>query len=303
MTEPLFKKPELTDKELIRGYFISRRTRSCERTFANVYLWCRHYPVEFAVVEDTLVFRTVSDNPSYTYPAGTKENVKKALDFLLAYTKEKGLPFTLYLVTPEQFEELDGFYPGKFQITYDRDAADYVYEREKLASLSGKKYHGKRNHINKFKELYPDWSYEPLTDENVEECFQMGLRWRQENGCEEDEEKVAELCVTLNSLRLMKELDLTGGVLKVKNQVVAFTIGEPVSDDTFVVHIEKAFAEVPGAYPMINQQFVQHVREGFTYINREEDMGLEGLRKAKESYRPVFLVEKGTVTEKKQEGR
>ena len=108
------------------------------------------------------------------------------------------------------------------------------------------------------------------------------------------------MCVTLNSLRLYKELGLKGGVLKADGKIVAFTVGEPVSDDTFVVHIEKAFAEVDGAYPMINQQFVQHECMEYEYVNREEDTGAEGLRKAKLSYRPVFLVEKGVVTKKSE---
>ena len=132
----------------------------------------------------------------------------------------------------------------------------------------------------------------------MEECFQMALKWRNKNGCEEDPEKNSEMCVTLNSLRLYKELDLRGGVLRAEGNVVAFSIGEPVSDDTFVVHIEKAFADVPGAYPMINQQFVEHEVQGFSYVNREEDMGETGLRSAKESYHPIFMVEKGIVTEK-----
>ena len=113
-----------------------------------------------------------------------------------------------------------------------------------------------------------------------------------------DEEKNAEMCVTLNSLRLYEELELTGGLLRVNGKVVAFTLGEEVSDDTFVVHIEKAFAEIQGAYPMINQQFVEYECMKYKYINREEDTGAEGLRKAKLSYRPVFLVEKGTVTKR-----
>lgn len=104
--------------------------------------------------------------------------------------------------------------------------------------------------------------------------------------------------MTLNSLRLFEELKLTGGVLRIDGDVVAFTLGEPVCSDTFVVHIEKAFAEVQGAYPMINQQFVEHECMDYQYINREEDTGAEGLRKAKLSYRPVFMVEKGRVTEK-----
>lgn len=193
---------------------------------------------------------------------------------------------------------LRAWYPDQFEIEYNRDLADYVYESEKLATLSGKKLHGKRNHINKFKLEHEDWSYETLTEENLEECFEMALKWRNDNGCEEDEEKNAEMCVTMNSLRLFKELELTGGILKVDGEIAAFTIGEPICDDTFVVHIEKAFADIQGAYPMINQQFVSHECQNYQYINREEDTGAEGLRKAKLSYRPVFLVEKGVVTRK-----
>ena len=125
----------------------------------------------------------------------------------------------------------------------------------------------------------------------------MALKWRNQNGCEDDQEKNSEMCVTLNSLRLYKELDLTGGVLKAGGKIVAFTIGEPLCDDTFVVHIEKAFADVEGAYPMINQQFVQHECMEYKYVNREEDTGAEGLRKAKLSYKPAFLEEKGIVKE------
>ena len=99
---------------------------------------------------------------------------------------------------------------------------------------------------------------------------------------------------------MLEELELIGGILRVEGEVVAFTIGEPISDDTFVVHIEKAYAEIQGAYPMINQQFVEHECLKYKYVNREEDTGAEGLRKAKLSYQPVFLVEKGNVKEKVQ---
>ena len=139
-----------------------------------------------------------------------------------------------------------------------------------------------------------------MREDNLEECFQMALKWRNENGCDEDHDKNAEMCVTLNSLRLFKELELTGGILRIDGEIVAFTMGEPISEDTFVVHIEKAFADIQGAYPMINQQFVEHECAAYKYINREEDTGAEGLRKAKLSYRPAFLVEKGIVKEKVQ---
>ncbi len=296
--EPEFKRPELEDRELISSYFAKAPSRSCERTFDNVYLWSRHYKVKFAMIENALVFRSEGERLMFSYPAGEKEDVKKALEYLMQYCKEAGRPFIMYNVTPENFEQLENWYPERFQIEYDRDAADYVYETEKLATLAGKKLHGKRNHINKFKALYPDWSYEALDDDNVEECFQMALKWRNQNGCDDDPEKNAEMCVTLNSLRLYKELGLKGGILRAQKDIVAFTLGEPICNDTFVVHIEKAFPNVEGAYPMINQQFVQHECMDYAYVNREEDTGAEGLRKAKLSYRPVFLVEKGLVTEK-----
>ena len=104
------------------------------------------------------------------------------------------------------------------------------------------------------------------------------------------------MCVTLNSLRLYKELGQTGGVLRIGNEIAAFAIGEPICEDTFVVHIEKAFPHIDGAYPMINQQFVLHECKDYKYVNREEDTGAEGLRRAKMSYRPAFMVEKGVVT-------
>ncbi len=299
MEEVRFKRAELEDREIISRYLKHHTSRSCERTFVNVFLWSRQYPVKWAVVEGALVFKSEDEkHVSYAFPAGDDESVQKALEFMKRYSEERGYPFTMYNITPDNFAKLEEWYPGRFEIEYERDYADYVYEAEKLATLSGKKLHGKRNHINKFKALYEGrWRYETMTKDNLEECFQMALTWRNENGCEEDEEKNAEMCVTLNALRLFEELELIGGVLKVDGKVAAFTLGEPVCSDTFVVHIEKAFADVEGAYTMINQQFVEHECMDYQYINREEDTGADGLRKAKLSYRPVFLVEKGNVKE------
>lgn len=299
MEEVQFKRAQLEDKEIITRYFTNHTSRSCERTFANVFLWSRKYPVTWAIVEQALVFKSEDEEHlAFAFPAGEPENVKKALEVLMEYSAQRNVQFQMYNVTPEYFAQLEEWYPGRFQIEYMRDDADYVYESEKLATLSGKKLHGKRNHINKFKATYEGrWSYEKMTRDNVEDCFQMALKWREENGCEEDSEKRSEMCVTLNSLRLLEELELTGGVLRIDDEVVAFTIGEPICKDTFVVHIEKAFADVQGAYPMINQQFVEHECMNYRYINREEDTGSEGLRKAKLSYRPAFMVEKGYVTE------
>ena len=302
-----FKKIGLEDRELIGAYLNRKTYRSCELVFPNIYLWSRKYPTDYAVVEDTLVFRGTLENgePSITFPAGEIGQVPKAMDAMMEWFQSQQKEFHMHLVQEQEFALLEQWYPGRFQIAYDRDSADYVYETEKLTTLAGKKLHGKRNHINKFKENYPGWVYEPVGTGNVEECFQMALKWREEAECEQDEEKRAEMCVTLNALRLFEELGLKGGLLRAEpeGEVLAFTIGEPLNPDTFVVHIETAFAEIQGAYPMINQQFVIHEAQGYQYVNREEDTGAEGLRKAKLSYRPVFLVEKGMVSYKDMEGK
>lgn len=293
-----FHYPSLEDKEEILSRYRKYRGRSCENTFANVYLWAKHYESRYAVIENAIVFKNEAQGgPSFSFPVGAEEDIRRALEFLRDYCAGQNTRLRLYCVTKEEFGLLEAWWPGQFTIEYDRDGADYVYEREKLATLSGKKLHGKRNHINRFRQTYENWSYETLSDGNVEDCFQMALVWRRENGCEDDPEKNAEMCVTMNALRLYKELELTGGVLKVDGRVVAFCVGEPVGPDTFVVHVEKALADVDGAYPMINQQFVIHECEKYKYVNREEDMGVEGLRQAKLSYRPAFLVEKGVAAE------
>ena len=300
MLEINFKKPEIEDKELITSFFKKYTSRNCERTFANTYLWSRKYPVTFAIVENTLVFKSESeDQMSFAFPAGEDEDVKRVIEMLKQYCEERGHAFSMYLVSPENFEKLNEWYPDRFEIEYDRDIADYVYESEKLITLAGKKLHAKRNHINKFKATYEGrWNYETLTKENEEDCFQMALKWRSESGCETGDDKCSEVCVTLNALAHLEELELKGGLIRLDGEVIAFTLGEPICEDTFVVHIEKAFADIQGAYPMINQQFVEHECSDYQYINREEDTGAEGLRKAKLSYRPVFLVEKGKVKER-----
>lgn len=290
-----FKKPQLEDREEILSFLRGQKFRGCERTFANIYLWARFYDLVWAEVEETVVFRMKADGQeSYTYPAGDGDR-KAAVERILEACRAEGCPVRFHGLSKEEYEELEQNFPGRFQVEWPGDVEDYVYETEKLIRLSGKKYHGKKNHINQFRAAYPDWSYEALSEDNVEECFQMALRWREFNGCEGDPEKNKEMCVALNSLRLHRELGLQGGVLRAGGEVIAFTMGEPVSEDTFVVHIEKAYADIRGAYPMINQQFLEHEVSQYRYVNREDDTGDEGLRRAKLSYHPVFMVEKGTA--------
>lgn len=295
MSEIQWKQITIEDRTIINEYYRKAQLRGCEFTFANNLLWSPHYKTRYAVVEHMLVFISSEENMSVTFPLGEGRE-KEALEVLISYFSKKKTPFKMHGVTPEQFQKLEILYPGKFQIEYNRDLADYIYESEKLITLSGKKLHSKRNHLNRFMEEHQNWQYETITAVNKPECMEMAKQWRKLNGCEDDPEKEAEFCVTLKALEKMEELELKGGLIRLDGEVIAFSLGEQVCHDTFVVHIEKAYAHIQGAYPIINQQFAAHEAVSYQYVNREEDMGVEGLRKAKLSYRPAFLQEKGLVT-------
>lgn len=290
-----FKRPELEDKELIKRFLKEEHSRNCEMTFANIYLWSRVvYPLKFAVIEDTICFLSEAEGYSVTFPVG-KGDKYKVIELLKEEWKHEGRQLVLRLVTEEQFEQLRQMYGDKIQISYNRDAADYVYETEKLIQLSGKKYHGKKNHINRFMANHPHWQYEAITRDNIQECIAMAEEWGRRNDCDTHREKQQELSVAIEGLKMFEILELKGGLLRAEGEVIAFTFGEPVSKDTFVVHVEKAYAEIQGAYPLINREFLKAEAAEYTYVNREEDTGAEGLRKAKLSYHPIFFIEKGIV--------
>lgn len=289
------RKPTIEDKKRLEKYYENVPYMNCELTFANFYLWHEHYGTFYTEMDGFLIFISERDGKRYaSMPIG--EGDKKALFEKLAKEfKADGYDFHLNCISKEMFEEIEGIFPGMFEIEYERDYADYVYSVEKLAYLKGKKLHGKRNHISNFKKNN-DWVYERITEENTPECIEMACRWRCMNGCDGDPEKHAELCVTLNALNEREALGLTGGLIRANGKVVAFTLGEKAGGGAFNIHIEKAYADIQGAYPMINQQFVENELMGFSYVNREEDVGSEGLRKAKLSYYPDILLEKGVTT-------
>ena len=287
-----FKQPTLEDRPQIEPYLKKVIDRSCRFSFANMLLWSEAYQMKFAIIEDSLVVS--SERKEFTFPIGA-DDPEPALRWIFHYCEEEGIPVRL-IVSESDWAYLEEHYPGEFTVEYSRDDADYIYETKKLIELTGKKYHGKRNHINKFKSIFgDDWSYEPITAENKGECFAMLDQWAEQNEADSNRNKATEVGVARQFLELLETLNLQGGLLRAKGRVVAFTIGEPLRKDTYVVHIEKAFAEVDGAYPMINQQFLAHVAGDYQYVNREEDTGSEGLRKAKMSYRPVMFAQTGTA--------
>ncbi|MFA9422109.1 MAG: DUF2156 domain-containing protein [Sedimentibacter sp.] len=295
-----FNKTTLADRDLLAKYLNEGEHRACDYSPGNLVLWSNVYNTQYVVVNDMLFIKyLINEDYYFAYPMGTGD-LKQSFEWMLSYCKENNLEFRMNSIEPYMYEEIEKLFPGQFEISYIRDNADYVYNIEDLKNLSGKKYHGKKNHVNKFLKNNVDWTYETITKDNINESIEMVKKWCVENGCCEDESKADEVCVLIKGLNHREELNMIGGIIRTAGRIVALTLGEKSDDDMFIIHFEKAFSHVEGAYPMINQQFIIHELSHYTYVNREEDLGVMGLRKAKESYRPAFMVEKGVVTQNKQ---
>lgn len=297
-----FKMVELEDKPWITELLAYSDFRGSEYNFGNNFVWRRIFRLKVARYKDFYIVKRGKDNDSeFIFPAG-RGDAKEVIAVLSDYASEMGYPLRFASSSKTTAEMIAGLYGSKVKIEPIRDAFDYIYNAEDLATLKGKKYHSKRNHVNRFMEN--NWTIEPITAENIPECITMNEQWCIENLCkgehvpedEQDEEfksKRDEFCVVKCSFKYFSELDYRGLLLRVDGSPQAFTFGEPLNSDTFIVHVEKALQEYQGSYAMINQSFSKQILDmGFKYINREEDTGAEGLRKAKLSYKPVFMEEK-----------
>jgi len=293
-----FRKITIEDADVLAKHLNFRKHRACDYSVGNLILWSGVYNTHMAVSNDMLFIKYVNEGDVFfAFPMGSTD-LKQAFEWLFAYCEEQRIEFKMNIIEPSMYEEIEKIFPGEFEISYLRDEADYIYNVEDLKNLAGKKYHGKKNHVNKFKKTHTDWSYEEITDDNTIECIEMVKDWCVKNGCCEDAQKADEICVLINGLRNRKTLNMIGGIIRVGGKIAALTIGEKSGDDMFIVHFEKAFTDIDGAYQMINQQFIINELTDYTYINREEDMGIDGLRKAKESYYPAFMAEKGVLIKK-----
>lgn len=288
-----FKPIDLESKELYERYLFEGETRGCEYSFANLYMWGKH---SMAIVHDHIVlFAQFRGRNIYPFPLG-KGDKKAVLDAIIEDARERGIPCQICGVFEEEKRILEELYPGKFSFNFNRDSFDYVYFIDDLADLKGRKYCRKRNHLHRFHDAYPEYQIEPLGEENLLKVRQMLEQWYERKLQENPEsdfdlEQVA-IAKALDDYQRMK---LEGMVLLDGENVLAFTMGSRLSRDTFDVHFEKARWDVDGAYTAINREFAQYIREKFPeirFLDREEDMGLEGLRKAKLSYNPHHLVEK-----------
>ncbi|MFV0497972.1 MAG: DUF2156 domain-containing protein [Candidatus Fimivivens sp.] len=293
-----FKEITMADQDWTTQLMRAGGLRGSEYTFANLFNWSATYTVRIARFEDFMIARSGTERVHYLYPAG-QGDFAGALNAMQADAASLDMPFAMYGIPEQGVDKIEQLYPGRFKFTPVRDNFDYLYSRESLATLAGKKLHGKRNHINRFVEAYPDWRYEPLTEKNIADAKAMNAEWCKQNGCFDKHSSLhREACAVRSAFRHFFEQALVGGVLYAGGKAVAFTFGSPVTDDTFVVHVEKAFSDIQGAYPMINQQFVKNALAPYEFVNREDDLGEEGLRRAKESYRPVMMYERYAAAEK-----
>ncbi len=296
-----FKSIELTDKKAIDACLSENTYRACDFSFANLYAWQAKFETTFAVEQDTLFLRYKENESTFCYlmPIG-KIPLEKSLQKIIDDTTERKSPFLMKAVTRRMWADILQVMPDTFECKHDRDNDEYIYLSERLIHLTGKKLQPKRNHINRFKKENPDWSYFPLhSRKELDECTAMLNEWENMNIDKTENSLRYDYIATCIMLDNFEELGLCGGAIKVNGKIVAFTIGERLTEDTFVIHVEKAFGDMNGAYSIINQQFVEHEASQYKYINREEDMGLEYLRKAKMSYYPDILLQERIVTLKK----
>ncbi|WP_110953653.1 DUF2156 domain-containing protein [Anaerosinus massiliensis] len=284
------------DKSIFDRFFSDRYYENSHFNFTNLFMWRNAYQIMWAIEDDVLYLKATWENEEFALqPFGPVEKMQQAIGAWLNYFKEQQRPFFMYGVEKSMVVELENFKGVEFEIEEDRDNFDYVYESQDLIHLAGRKYHSKKNHLNSFKKNYPEAEYKPITDELITQCKLNINGWYKKHGTFDDPILTTERDAIIEVLNNFEYLNLQGGAIVLDHRVVAFTFGEQLNTDTAVIHVEKADPDIRGAYSAINQEFVEAAWSHLTYINREEDMGLAGLRKAKTSYKPIKMIEKFNV--------
>ena len=291
-----FEKINEDNIQQVAEFFRYKTSRTCDYTIGAMYMWRDFYHTHFAIYEGMLLYRVnFLNRTSFTIPIGNG-SLDKAMEALKAYCKENGVPLWFCTVPKVALPILLDNYQGTIPGAPSRDWADYLYNAEDLAYMAGRRYSGQRNHINKFKKLYPDYSFHRITDENLDRVIEFLRDFQQYHGKEESLAQ-EELKRTLELMPLINKFKLPGAFIEVDGDIVAMSVGEVVND-TLYCHIEKANRDYHGAYQMIVREFASHILEKYPdvkYINREEDVGDEGLRKSKLSYHPIDLLDKYCV--------
>lgn len=290
-----FRRIQIDDKNWISEILKNSSNMGCDNAFGTMFVWSDAYNLEICC-ENGFLFRRYGEKlNAYSFPIGNG-NVKNALDLLFCeFYSQEG--FHLIGLTEYMTHQINRLFPDKFFFVEKRDQADYIYKTENLAFLSGKKYHGKRNHISKFEKKY-QWKYEKVTKQNIEDCLEIFKQWsKSDRRLTYDTSK--EKNAIDKAFQNFEVLEFVGGLIKVEEKPVAFDIGEKINKDIFVIHFEKASTEFDGAYAIINKEFAKNEILDYKYVNREEDLGIEGLRKSKLSYHPEIILSRFDAFPKK----
>lgn len=295
-----FEPVSLEKRKIMTGLLHAAPERGCEYTFGNLFIWRNVYGTAAALTEDGMLLlrfaRDVGSDAAYLFPVG-EGDLKRSVDAMLAYSAGRDESFRIIAARKEDCESLRALYGDIFDFHTSRDFAEYVYKSEDLIKLAGKKYHGKRNHISRFISENPEYEFSDIDEGNIEEVLEMSEKWYREVFAEEgqDYELSEERLSVLEAFHHYFELGFKGGVLRAGGKIVAYSMGEPINEKSFCVHIEKACYNTTGAYTMVNREFAARFCADYEYINREDDVGDEGLRRAKLSYHPEIITEKYVV--------
>lgn len=298
MEEFSFRKLQATDAELAAEYAALRPFMISERQFINQFIWADYYKTELYHNEKFLTYRYTTDNGTgLVMPFCKKEDICSSFQTCVDYFKQNHLPFRMYLVDEEFLNELkkNPDFEKEFCFEEDRDSADYIYDADKLRTLGGKAYHKKKNHLNAFLREYEGrYEYRSLCCSDVEMIEKFHDEWL--SGREIEDKYHSIRCEEEGIHRLFQNCSAMhaaiGGVF-IDGELAAYSIGSYAGDVRCAfIHIEKASADYNGIYNFINQQFLLHEFPEALYVNREDDLGQEGLRQAKLSYRPIRLENK-----------
>lgn len=292
--------PEAEDEDWINSCIAVSGTMASDASFANIYLLRNKYSTKISRYKDFIIRKYSGKGArcGYTFPLG-KGDVAKALAEIEKDAKECGERLQFAFVTEEQKEVLENAMPARFCYSSDAGDSDYIYLRSELASLSGKAFHKKKNHFSKFVRTYPDYKYYEIGACNIYDAQKVADTWYYEHLQDEDASQLAEYKAIKEALDNFEELGLIGGIIYVNDSPCAMTIASKINENTVDVHFEKAVGEyaLNGGYAAINKLFSEKL-DGVTWLNREEDIGIEGLRKAKLSYRPKIMLKKYSAVEK-----
>ena len=299
----IFRDIDMESRELLNPYFDLVDYEACEYCFNTLYMWQHLYKTGYYIGDGFAVIVAEYEGNTFSIlPLAKKEDMPRVIKFVIDYFEKEQKKIYFRGITKEVVDYLKENYPDKFDYTEERYLFDYVYDGDSMRELKGRKNVKKRNHINYFlKEYEGRFEYRLLDENDFDACLKLVEEWtsnKEENGQvdEEMEEELIGIKKLFNSFPVIKDKLKIAGIF-IDGKLEAFTMGEYLNPNMALIHIEKANPSIRGLYPYINQQFLVKEFSDVEFVNREEDLGIEGLRKAKLSYHPVKFVEKYTVRE------